>query len=61
MPEQVTCMKKGKLAREAYEKVFEIWNAEKKSSKNDEAQNPFDFYGQIKESVPEQVICLKKD
>ena len=39
VPEQVTCMKKGKLAEEAFEKVKEIWNAKPKSSKNDEAQN----------------------
>ena len=35
VPEQVICMKKGKLAEEAFEKVKEIWNAEPKSSKND--------------------------
>ena len=34
VPEQVTCMKKGKLVDEAFEKVKEIWNAEPKSSQN---------------------------
>ena len=39
MPEQVTCMKKGNLTEEAFDKVKEIWYTEPRSNQNETAQN----------------------